>query len=102
MASPLRVRSVGPLRQESHDYVAIPCYLPATHDSGEKVLICFQREFHIVNDLRAKMLIGNDIITPEGIVIDVAEKTARVRSCNATVAIKARQRGQYIRRKVYA
>ena len=102
MASPLRVRGVGPLGQESHDYVAIPCYLPATHDSGEKVLICFQREFHIVDDLRAKMLIGNDIIAPEGIVIDVAEKTARIRSCNATVAIEARQRGQYIRRKVYA
>ena len=36
------------------------------------------------------MLIGNDIIAPEGIVIDVAERIARVRSCDATVAIEAR------------
>jgi hypothetical protein len=40
-----------------------------------------RREFHIVADLRCKMIIGEDIIEPKGIVIDSQDRTAWIKSC---------------------
>ena len=48
------------------------------------------------------MLIGNDFIDPEGIIIDIANQKAYVKSCKISITVTARQRGQYIRRKIYA
>ena len=47
------------------------------------------------------MLFGNDMIGTDGIVTDVANKQARIGSCNATARITAKARGKYIRRKVH-
>ena len=41
------------------------------------------------------MLIGNDIIGPEGIIIDVVKKQARIGSCNATAAITEEAETRY-------
>lgn len=55
-----------------------------------------------MDNLCANILIGNDIIGPEGITIDVANQKAYVPGCKATVQITARQRGQFIRRALHA
>ena len=66
------------------------------------MLIYLRRELHIINDLRAKMLIKNNIIKPEGIIIDVANKKARINSYKTTIDITIRLRGgEYLRRKIY-
>ena len=101
MATPLRVRGVGSSHHETSEFVTQHIYLPAIDDQGNPILACFYRELHIVDNLRAKMLIGNDIIGPEGIVIDIANKQARIGSCNATASITAKPRGEFVRRKVY-
>ena len=51
------------------------------------MLAYIHRELYIVDDLRTKMLIGNDILGPENMIIDVASKTAKIRSCNNAIAI---------------
>ncbi len=40
-----------------------------------------ERELHIVDDLRAKVLIGVDIQGPERIILDLGHRTATIRSC---------------------
>ena len=80
----------------------VPFYLPGTTNDGTKAIGCIRREIHLVDNLRAKMLIGNDIIGPEQIVIDIANKLARVGSCYLNIKINACQRGQYVRRTVLA
>ena len=40
------------------------------------------REFHIVQDMDCGLLIGNDIIEPEGIVIDLAKKRMQISACD--------------------
>ena len=102
MASPLRVRGVGSSHHETAEFVTQHIYLPAIDEKRNPILACLYRELHIVDNLRAKMLIGNDIIGPEGIVIDVANKQARIGSCNATATITAKPRGEYVRKKVLA
>ena len=65
----------------------VPFYLPGTTNDGIKAIGCIRREIHLVNNLRAKMLIGNDIISPKQIVIDIANKSARVGSCYLNIKI---------------
>lgn len=48
------------------------------------------REVHLVDDLKANMLIGNDLIGPEGITIDVASKSAYISSCGLTVPVEVK------------
>ena len=104
MASPLKVRGVGTNKHETSEYVTIPIYLPGkTTEENKDVLACLRRELDLVEDLRAKMLIGNDIIAPEEITVDIANGKAQIGSCKVTINIDARQRGdQFIRRNVHA
>lgn len=53
-----------------------------------------------MDGLRANMLIGNDIIGPERISIDIAERTALVASCGVCIPISARQRSKPLMKKV--
>lgn len=102
MASPLRVRGVGSSQHETSEYLVTPCYFPGIDKHGNEVLACARREIHIVDGLRANMLIGNDFIGPEGISIDIANQKAYIGSCKTSITVTARQRGQYIRRKIQA
>ena len=72
MASSLRIRGVESIKHEIDEYVTISIYMPETDAEGNNVLASFNRELHLIDDLRAKMLIGNDILGPEEIFIDIA------------------------------
>ena len=94
MASPLPVRGIGISKHETSEYVTVPIYLPGVQDtgpnSGSKALACIRRELHLVDNLRANMLVGNDILGPEEIVINIYQKKATVGSCGMTIEIDAR------------
>ena len=45
------------------------------------------RKAHIVNGLKAKMLIGVNIIKPESIDVSIARNTARINSCGINIFI---------------
>ena len=101
MASLLKVRRVGASKHKTSEYLITPIYLPGQNTSGEEVLACFRRELYLVDDLRAKILLGNDILGPEGVVVDVADHKAFIGSCQVIVPLSARQRGQFIRKNVH-
>ena len=65
------------------------------------MLIYLYRELHIVDNLRVKMLIENNIIGPKEIVINIVNKKVRINSYSITINIIARSRGEFIRRKIY-
>ena len=101
MASPLRVKGLGSAMHDTNEYVLIPMYIPAT--KGDKRVLCrIYREVHLVDNLKAHMLLGNDIIGPEKIVLDIAQGKAYIGSCGATAAITSKQRGPYQRRIIHA
>ena len=47
-------------------------YLSTTKNS-RPILVYFHKELYLVDSLRAKILIGNNIISLEGIVINLAQ-----------------------------
>ena len=65
------------------------------------MLIYLRRELYIVDNLRVKMLIKNNIIKFKRIIINIVNKKARIKSYNITIDIIARSRDEFIRRKIY-
>ena len=102
MASPLRVRRVRLNHHETSEYITQKIYLPVTNNDDNSILIYLYRELYIINNLRAKILIRNNIIGPKNIIIDVVNKQARIKSCNAISTITTKPREEYIRKRILA
>ena len=81
MAPPLKVRGIGASKHETDEYILEPLYFPAISENGQRVVVPIKRELHLVDKLRANILIGNDIIGPEGITMDIAKEKAYVPGC---------------------
>ena len=96
----LRVRGVGSSQHKTSKYLVTPCYFPRIDKHENEVLAYARREIHIVDELRANILIENDFINPKGISIDIANQKTYIGSYKTSITITAHQRGQYIRRKI--
>ena len=59
-------------------------------------------ELYLVEVFRANILIGNDILAPEGFVINIGLGHAIVGSCVVKITIRARQKGPLLRKKLFA
>ena len=65
------------------------------------MLTYLRRELHIIDNLRIKILIKNNIIKSKEIVINIINKKVRINNYSITINIIARSRGEFIRRKIY-
>lgn len=65
-ASAVNFRGIGNVVSPLTQYVVLQFFVPA-EDGSAMARIC--REFHAVKSLDCKMLIGADVIKPEGIVM---------------------------------
>ena len=77
MASPMEVRGIGLTSHSANQYVIIKFYLPGKDGR----IAYFQREVHLINNLKANLLMGIDILSPENIYIDPSREIATIRSC---------------------
>ena len=65
------------------------------------MLTYLRRKLHIVDNLRIKILIKNNIIKSKEIVINIINKKVRINNYSITINIIARSRDEFIRRKIY-
>ena len=91
--TPLSVRGIGSTKHQTDEYIIIPIYFPGTQDGNNKVLTYIRREIYLVNNLRAKILIGNDISVPKGFVIDITNKKANIGSYSVDNIVNVYSRG---------
>src|SRR5271170_486991 len=90
--SPVHVQGIGDEMYLSKESVVLDVFFP---DVTNTRLAKITREFHIVQDMDCGLLIGNDIIEPEGIVIDLAKKRMQISACdNMTCRLKVRRKRQ--------
>ena len=76
------MRRVGNSKYKTSEYVTVLIYLLGLSSDGEeKVLVYIRRELYLVNDLRAKILISNDILGPKKVVINIIERNVYISSC---------------------
>ena len=100
MSTPLKVRRIGAFKHKSREFAALSLYFPGKNNIGQLVYAFLTCEIHLVKDLKANLLIDNDIMSPEGFVIDVKGRSVLIGSCEVTVPIDGRQRGQFLTRKL--
>lgn len=96
----LKVCGIRASKHESNEFVSMPIYFLGVNKYKQPVYACIHRKIFLVDGLRANMLVGNNIIVPEGIMIDLANSTAFITSRNVWIAIIARQRGQSLIKKL--
>lgn len=102
MSTSLKVRGIGASKHESVEFAALSLYFPGKDSTGRLVYASIRCEIHLVKGLRVNLLIGNDILSPEGFIIDIGRKSALIRSCAVTISINTKQRGQFLSRKLLA
>ena len=100
MSTSLKVRGIGASKHKSGEFAAFSLYFPGKNNIGQLVYASLTCEIHLVEDLRANLLIGNDIMSPEGFIINVKGKKALIDSCEVTIPIDVRQHGQFLAKKL--
>ena len=78
------------MRHKSEEFAALSLYFSGKNDAEKLVYASVRCEIHLVEGLRANLLIGNDIILPENFVIDIEKKTTLIGSCKVIIPISVR------------
>lgn len=94
----LKIRGIRTSKHESAQFAEVSLFLLGESNEGQKVYASIRCKLYLVKGLRANILIGNDIFTPEGFVLNVGLSHALVGSCGVKITTRARQRGQFLRK----
>ena len=101
MAAKVPIRGLGSKIHHSDEYAIIPFYMEGVLPDGTRAFAEITREIHVVDDLKAGMLIGADIVTPERMNIDFATQSITIGSCRGiTVPMDSRARSEPVKRAV--
>lgn len=80
LGTPISIRGVGVATDLTDKYTIIDLYVDGQTVNGPKIAH-LKRVAHIVDNLKAKLLISVDILAPEGMLVDFANKTMTMGSC---------------------
>lgn len=100
MATLLKVRSMGSSKHELDEFVSISLYFSGIDSTNRPAYAHMHRELHIVKELKANLLVGNDILAMERVIIDLANKSAMISSCQVTISVAVRLKRHPVQRKV--
>ena len=94
----INVRGIGNKKYNASEYTQVQFFFYIA-----KGVAIIEREVHIINDLVANVLIGIDIIMPEGIVLDFTQSIVIIGSCNSlTIPVSVISKGARTSRTVYS
>lgn len=100
IAALLKVKGIGSLRHELDEFVFMSLYFLGIDSTNRPAYAYIHKELYIVEGLKASWLVGNDILATERVIIDLANKSTMISSCQVTISIAARPRGHPVQRKV--
>lgn len=87
MATPITVRGIGTAQYMTDEYAIVPFMFEGTQ-RGQPILARFWREVHLVDNLKANLLIGIDVMGPELVTIDMGQKKVILESCNVEIPVE--------------
>ena len=103
MATSVEVAGIGADKHRTDEYIIASMYIPRKTTNGSTATAKLApREIYIVDNLRANMLIGMDIMTSEGIDILASKRVAHITSCKIEAPIEVLSTGPPVRRVVSA
>lgn len=66
MTNPLYIRGINATIYLLKNFIHISFYFPKINNNSKSVLAEISKKIHLVKRLKAKMLVGNDILVSEG------------------------------------
>ena len=91
--SPITLRGIGPNFHSTDEWTTISFYMDGTTNKGNPATIKITRDFHIVDNLKANVLIGMDVLCPEKAIIDLPAGRIHFGSCeNVAVPVECTPR----------
>ena len=87
LASPLPVRGVGGKLVKTSDFVRAQLFISGTDAAGNSTTAAIIAEVHLVDDLKANMLVGVDVLKPQKMTLDFEHNTLTIGSYGVTAAI---------------
>ena len=75
-------------------------YFPGIDSTNRPAYAQIHRELYIVKGLKENLLVGNNILVMERVIINLANKSAMILSCQVTISVAARPRVYPVQRKV--
>lgn len=98
----LKVREIKTSKYKSAQFTEVSFFLLGESNKRQKVYAFIRCELHLVKRLRANILINNDILALENFVLNIALSHALIKSCKVKITIRARQRGQFLKKRLFA
>lgn len=86
MASPIRVRGLGSAMHSTDEFVTVTTYADGELPDGTPAVAKMTMEAHLVDNLKANMLIGNDVLVPQKIRLDPAGGKMVIGACQDLAA----------------
>lgn len=102
MAVSLKVRGIGASRHKSEEFAFTTFYMPDLDQGGLVVYACIKCELHLVENLKANMLIGNNIFCTDGFTINLASASAYILSYGLTIIVNAKNNSQFLKCNIFA
>lgn len=90
MPVPLKIRGIGASKHESGQFVLTMLYIPGTDEIGREVYTSITCKLHLINGLKANMLMGNNILCIKGFALNLYNFSALIYSCGIRIDISAR------------
>lgn len=98
----LKVREIRTSKHKSAQFAEVSLFLSVESNKGQKVYASVRCKLPLVKKLQADILIGNNIIAPKSFVLNVGLGHALIGSCRVKVTIKARQKDQFLKKRLFA
>lgn len=100
----ITLRGIGPNRHSTIEWTTVSFFMKGETPQGKTVMIKFTRDIHVVDNLKANLLIGMDILGPEGVIVDLPKSKVIFTKCGeVAVPVQATARDNVrIRRVVRA
>ena len=102
MSTSLKFKKIEISKHESAQFAELFLFLSGDNNKKQKVYFSSKYELYLVKDLGPNMLIGNNIPTPKNFMLNIGLGPAVMGSCGIKITIKARQKGQFLRRMLLA
>ena len=97
----LKIRGVKFSKHETFEYIIQNLYFSKLDNKDHKMLIYIRRKLYIIDDLRVKMFIENNILELKYFIINVINKKIRISNYKIEIKISSRSRIEFVKRKIH-
>ena len=101
MQTSLRVKDIESFTHKFIEYVCISVYFSGFTKNDFSALTFIAREIHLINDLKAKMLIENDLLSSKDFIIDIEKKSTTIDSCEINIALEIQFKDSFVRKNIH-